>query len=165
METLLEGQIPEGFPRLPGPFRMLLGLDGTLTRSLTFLTGEAVKVETVRLPESLDGVRKVFLRVPIHGRLVFARTRVMARSSRTLEGDIASLLKGDLAIGQSMEARFGPLVKDQFAIFSVSGAYDPDGPEEIGPIWARSYRMSTRDGFSLKIEEFFLPTLLRLSGG
>lgn len=168
VDLLLEGTNSEEFSRLPGPFRMLLGLDGTLTRSLTFLTGEEVGVELVTLPGNLEGVRKVYLRVPSSGRLVFARTRLLPTPALKRDSWIESLMKGDLAIGQSMEARYGPLVKDQFVIFSVSEPYDPEvsaGSAVEGPTWARSYRMSTSGGLSLRIEEFFLPSLLRLSGG
>lgn len=165
MEAILEGPVPAGFSRLPGPFRMLLGLDGTLTRSLTFLSGERVEVETVLLPDSPEGQRKVYLRVPTLGRLVFARTRLLPSPGRGSDPFIATLLRGDLAIGQSMEARYGPLLKDEFSVFSVIGPFDSDGPSEPGETWARSYRMRTREGLSLRIEEFFLPPLLRLAGG
>lgn len=164
VEKVLEGPVPEGFFLLPGPFRMLLGLDGTLTRSLTFLSGEGVEVEPVLLPDAPDGIRKVYLRVPSFGRLVFARTRLLPGQGLGEDPWIATLMRGDLAIGQSMEARYGPLLKDEFSVFSVLAPFDPHGPQERGEIWARSYRMRTREGLSLRIEEFFLPPLLRLAG-
>ena len=165
MEAILEEPLPPGFPLLPGPFRMLLGLDGTLTRSLTFLSGERVEVETVLLPDAPEGIRKVYLRVPSIGRLVFARTRLLSIPSREEAPWIASLMRGDLPIGQSMEARYGPLTKDEFSVFSVSTPFDPHGPRESGGTWARSYRMRTREGLALRIEEFFLDALFRLAGG
>jgi chorismate-pyruvate lyase len=78
---------------------------------------------------------------------------------------IGEIMNGKEAIGQAMEARFGPLMKDEFSIFAVSGVFDPDCAEAGGVTWARSYRMSASCGVRLRIEEFFLPTLLRLSGG
>ena len=165
MEAILEGPLPPSFDLLPGPFRMLLGLDGTLTHSLTFFSGERVEIEPVLLPESPEGIRKVYLRVSSIGRLVFARTRLLSNPSPEEAPWIAELMRGGMAIGQSMEARFGPLFKDEFSIFSVSGSFDPEGPRERGDTWARSYRMRTREGLALRIEEFFLEPLLRLAGG
>ena len=157
--------VPDNFENLPGCFRMLLGLDGTLTRSLTFLSGSPVTVEPVSLPVSPRGVRKVFLSVRERGRLVFARTQLLPSSESHKDPRIGEIMKGESAIGQSMEAHYGPLLKDEFAIFSLSGKIDPDCPVEFGVTWARSYRMSTSGGIRLRIEEFFLPALLRLAGG
>ena len=165
MEADLGAPLPPGFPLLPGPFRMLLGLDGTLTRSLTFLSGERIEVEPVLRPDSPEGVRKVYLRVPSIGRLVFARTRLLVLPNSEEAPWIAGLMRGDLPIGQSMEARYGPLTKDEFSVFSVSAPFDPHGPWESGDVWARSYRMRTREGIALRIEEFFLDALFRLAGG
>ncbi|MGC8501019.1 MAG: hypothetical protein ACP5OS_07595 [Leptospirillia bacterium] len=165
MDGILPGPLPEGFRTLPGPFRVLLGQDGTLTRSLSFLTGEAVSVEPVALPESVQGLRKVYLRVPSAGRLVFARTRVLAMPPPPDDRWMISLMTGDLAIGGSMEARFGPLHKEEYAIYPSPAPFDPDAAEREGIFWTRSYRMTAASGASLLIEEFFLRALLSLSGG
>ena len=154
--------VPESFGSLPGCLRMLLGLDGTLTRSLAFLSGSPVTVEPVRLPDSMTEIRKVFLSVSGQGRLVFARTRLLPSSESRADPWIEELLKGGEAIGQSMETRYGPLLKDEFAIFSVSGVFDSDCAPEGKVTWARSYRMRTSGGIGLRIEEFFLPALGRL---
>ena len=165
MDGILPGPLPPGFRELPGPFRVLLGQDGTLTRSLSLLTGEAVSVEPVRLPDTLKEVRKVYLRVPTSGRLVFARTRILSLPPPPEDLLMESLMKGDLAIGQSMEAQFGPLRKEDYAIYSSRAPFDPDSEEREGLLWTRSYRMIAPSGAALLIEEFFLPALFALAGG
>ena len=116
MDGIFPGPIPPGFLELPGPFRILLGQDGTLTRSLSLLTGEPVMVEPIRLPETVKGVRKVYLRVPTAGRLVFARTQVLSLPPPPEDLQVDALMKGEAAIGQSMEARFGALRKEGYSI-------------------------------------------------
>ena len=165
MDGIFPGPPPPGFRDLPGPFRVLLGQDGTLTRSLSLLTGEPVSVEPVRLPETLNELRKVYLRVPASGRLVFARTRILSMPSPPEDRRMDALMKGGLAIGQSMEAEFGPLRKEDYAIYPVQGPFDPDAEEQEGLFWMRSYRMLSLSGAALLIEEFFLPALVSLAGG
>ena len=75
------------------------------------------------------------------------------------------LMKGDAAIGQSMEARFGPLRKEGYSIYPSRVPVDPDAEEREGILWTRSYRMISASGAALLIEEFFLPTLFFLAGG
>ena len=165
MDGILPGPLPPGFGDLPGPFRVLLGQDGTLTRSLSLLTGEPVSVEPVRLPETLTGLRKVYLRVPTFGRLVFARTRILSLPSPPDDLRMEALMKGDLAIGQSMESQFGPLRKEEYSVYSSQAPFDPDAEEQVGLFWTRSYRMSSSSGAALLIEEYFLPALFSLAGG
>ena len=157
-------RLPEGFGTLPGPFRMLLGLDGTLTRSLAFLSGSPVSVERVVLPGGKSGPRKVFLSVPEYGRLVFARTRLLDAGACPDGGNLEVLMNGERAIGVAMEAAYGPLLKEAFSIQCLSGPFDPDCREGDRSTWARSYRMKTSGGIVLSIEEFFLPALFRLAG-
>lgn len=161
---LFDCPVPAGFGDLPGPFRMLLGGDGTLTRSLSFLSGGAVSVERVALPADPSELRKVFLTVPGHGRLVFARTRLIDSVASRGDSSIGALMTGKQAIGPAMEACYGPLLRDEFAIFVLSGTFDRDCPEAGESTWGRSYRMSTSGGIALRIEEFFLPSVVRIAG-
>lgn len=154
--------VPEGFFSLPGSLRILLGQDGTLTRSLSLLARSPVSVETVALPGAGADVRKVFLVVPGPVRLVFARTRLEPSPRTSERRAVEGLMRGGEAIGQAMEARFGPLIRDRFSIFSFPGDFDEDCPSTRGFTWARSYRLGTRGGNFLKIEEFFLPPLMRM---
>lgn len=165
MDGILPGPLPPGFRDLPGPFRVLLGQDGTLTRSLSLLTGEPVSVEPVRLPATLTGLRKVYLRVPTSGRLVFARTRILSLPPPPDDLRMEVLMKGDLAIGQSMESQFGPLRKEEYAVYPSQAPFDPDAEEQVGVFWTRSYRMLSSSGAALLIEEYFLPALFSLAGG
>ena len=165
MDGIFPGPIPPGFLELPGPFRILLGQDGTLTRSLSLLTGEPVMVEPIRLPETVKGLRKVYLRVPTAGRLVFARTQVLSLPPPPEDLQVDALMKGEAAIGQSMEARFGALRKEGYSIYPSRGPIDPDAEEREGILWTRSYRMISSSGAALQIEEFFLPSLFSLAGG
>lgn len=139
---------------IPSRIRLLLGIDGSLTRALEFLGCGSVRVELLSPPSLLE--RRVYLNLPSLGRVVHAVTRLS-------EPDVEryrTLLSDPRPIGPLLHETQGPLVRKGLMIFQSLGTGYPEDPWSGQMLWGREYDLVAQPGPRLTLREWFLPPLV-----
>lgn len=145
----------ESLRGIPPGVRLLLGIDGSLTRALEFLGGGPVSVELMEPPSSDE--RLAFLCMPGLGRVVQALTSLSPPS----DPKDLSILTDPRPIGPRLSESHGPLYREGLIIFQSFGTGFPsDGDLKSHLLWGRVYDLVATPGPRLTIREWFLPSLV-----
>ncbi len=140
---------------IPPGMRLLLGIDGSLTRALEFLGCGPVTVE-ILLPPS-PASRLVYLCLPRLGPVVQALTRI----PDPVSPEDREILLDPRPIGPALSKKRGPLVREGLTILKSSGSehLSPEGQWKEAFLWSRVYDLVATPGPRLTIQEWFLPRL------
>lgn len=139
---------------IPPEIRLLLGIDGSLTRALEFLGCGNVRVELLPPPSSRE--RRVNLCLPVLGNVVHAVTRLSDQQA----DQYLPLLSDPRPIGPLLHETQGPLVRRGLVIFQSLGTGFPDDPWSGHTLWGREYNLVAQPGPHLTLREWFLPSLV-----
>lgn len=140
---------------VPPGIRLLLGIDGSLTRALEFLGCGPVTVEI--LPPPSPESRLVYLCLPHLGPVVQALTRIPG----PLSPEDREILLDSQPIGPALAKKKGPLVREGLRIFKSPGSCQNmlENPCQQEVLWSRVYDLVVNPGPRLTIQEWFLPRL------
>ncbi len=157
-EKILYEEGPSGWESLrgvPPGIRLLLGIDGSLTRALEFLGGGPVSVDL--MPPPSVGERLAFLCMPGLGRVVQALTKL----SPPIDPKDFHILSDPRPIGPRLSESRGPLHREGLVIFqSLGTGFPSDAGWNDRLLWGRVYDLVASPGPRMTIREWFLPPLL-----
>lgn len=179
LETLWEGKeeiIRRGLPhsQLSPPWQMLLLGDGSTTRHLRLLTGEAIEVEIIEMslvgdnrdngPEDIEKVPPPRLRRQVW--LKTASGQILAYAVSWWEASRVDeyLRNRNLPIWESLSNLHTELYRDIRGIYYGNSGALEEGFGEKGPFWGRHYFFWHRRQPITLIYEVFSPYLCRYLG-
>jgi chorismate-pyruvate lyase len=145
----------ESLKGVPPGIRLLLGIDGSLTRALEFLGCGPVSVEILSPPSS--ETRLVYLCLSGLGPVVQALTQIPSPVSP----EDREILMDTRPIGPALSKNRGPLRREGLTILRSPGTGQgvPDFRWERTLLWNRIYDLVVSPGPRLTIREWFLPPL------
>ena len=140
---------------VPPGIRLLLGIDGSLTRTLEFIGCGPVTVEM--LPPPFPDSRLVNLCLPNLGPVVQALTRIPT----PISPEDREILQDSQPIGPALSKKKGPLIREGLTILKSSGiALEiPEVRRHKDVLWSRIYDLVVYPVPRLTIQEWILPRL------